>query len=70
MKAKDIISKRPKPEFGLDVKDLPAIKKWEVGKTYKLKMTVKQVSKSENDNEDYDPGLHARFKITKIEEDK
>lgn len=33
----------------VDEDDLPEIRNWEVGKKYKLQMTVKQISKSEGD---------------------
>lgn len=45
--ASDIASS--KPTLYLTDKDLPELKDWETGKTYKLDITVKQVSKSERD---------------------
>lgn len=37
-----------KPTLYLTDKDLPDIKSWNTGETYKLEITVKQVSKSEH----------------------
>ena len=40
---------KPKPTFSVDEKDLPQIKKWDVGKKYKLQIEVEMVSHSKGD---------------------
>ena len=50
-----------RPSLHLSFKDLPEAKEWEVGKTYKLAMEVKQVSKSIREGEG-----DASFEIFKI----
>ncbi len=48
--------KKPKPRIRLDEADLPAIKDWEVGKTYTVTAKVKMVHQSEgNEYDDYSP---------------
>ena len=49
------------PSLHLSDKDLPAIKKWKVGKTYNLTVQVRQTSLSVDDR-----GTHASFEIRKI----
>jgi len=51
------------PSFRLTVKDLPEIKDWKVGKSYTLKLQVKQVSADESENQP----LAARFELEKVE---
>ena len=51
------------PSFRLTVKDLPEIKDWKVGKSYTLKLQVKQVSADEFENQP----LAARFELEKVE---
>lgn len=46
------------PDFTISDKDLKVIKKWEVGKKYKLLLTVKQLRKSQEGKE-----ITAGFKI-------
>jgi len=50
------------PSLHLSSKDLPAIKNWEVGKTYNINLEVKQTSMSEEMGGD----MHASFEIRKI----
>lgn len=69
---------RSKPEFRVDERDLPAIKKWEVGKKYKVHATVEMTSHSKDS--DWDSPVRigegankihgARFKIHSIAEKK
>ncbi len=59
-------TKRPAPEFSITEKELPAIKKWKIGKKYAIELNVEMVSASKGS--DYDIGgdkdTHtARFKI-------
>jgi len=52
--------------FCLSSKDLPEIKEWEVGKKYKIVLTVEQTGLNKRD---YDDGrLTADFKILKAKE--
>lgn len=44
----------PKPSFSVTEKDLPAIKKWEVGKKYKLAVEVEMVRHSQGSEYSYD----------------
>lgn len=75
-KAEDVLEYRPKPTIRLDAKDLPAIKNWKVGKTYKMTVTAKLVFMSEGDEYDSDYGPsreskeppRARFRITSVKE--
>lgn len=47
----------------LTEKDLPEVKKWRVGKTYQVMLTLKQVSSSS----EYSDQIEARFEIVKAE---
>jgi hypothetical protein len=47
------------PSISFDEKQLPEIRKWEVGQTYEIGLKVKQVSLSEEDGSP----LNARFEI-------
>lgn len=62
---------RPKPEFSITEKDLPAIKEWKVGKKYALELNVEMVSSSKGSDWDSIGGgkdIHnARFKILSID---
>lgn len=58
------IQEKPPARLEIEAEDLPAIKKWEVGKTYKLTMDVKMVSKSEG-GWNGDQPLSAVFHVTK-----
>lgn len=53
----------------IDVKSLPEIKKWDVGKTYKLEVTAKMTSKNEGGWSGDQP-LTASFEITKINDNE
>lgn len=59
--------KRMLPSFSLSQEDLPAIKKWTVGKKYTLEIEVEQVSM---EKDEYMPGkpMMARFRIVKVKE--
>lgn len=65
--------KRPKPAISLDDKDLPAIKDWEVGKTYEIKAKIKMTFQSKGDEYEYmseggsENAMRARFRIIDIE---
>lgn len=50
------------PSIHLSSKELPELKKWEVGKTYTLILEVKQKSKTENMPDE----ISASFDIVKI----
>ena len=50
------------PSFSLKLKDIPEAKDWEVGKTHKLALEVKQTSLSKREGEEGD----VRFDILKI----
>ena len=54
-----------KPSMHVSADDLPEIKDWDVGKTYRMEITARQTSKDE-----YKPNgkveLSAGFEITKI----
>jgi len=75
-KAEEVVSYRPKPTLSLDAKDLPAIKDWKVGKSYKIEVTAKMVSMSEGNEYDYEDEdrakqpMRARFQITSAKEYK
>lgn len=49
------------PSLTLSFKDLPEAKDWQSGETYELEITVKQISKREDEN-----GGSATFEIRKI----
>lgn len=54
----------------LDEGDLPEVKDWQVGRTYKVMLTIKQVSSSTNSMpmNDTDKGkVHGRFEVVKAE---
>lgn len=55
-----------KSTLNLTEKDLPAIADWEVGKTYQVVLTVKEVSLSQ-DTRYGDGNKHATFEIQKAE---
>lgn len=56
------------PGFGLKKEELPEIKKWEVGKTYEMKVKVKMTSYSENKYlEDREDRTRAEFEIIGVE---
>lgn len=38
------VEEEPKPYLNLTVKHLPAIKNWQVGKTYRIELKVRQTS--------------------------
>lgn len=66
---------RPKPSITVTEKDLPEIKKWEVGKKYKLEIEVEMVRHSQGDEYGYGEGdstkkHEARLRITKISAEK
>jgi len=50
------------PSFSITADDLPAIKNWEVGKTYELKIKVKMESLREEEKK-----THAGFEMQGIE---
>lgn len=52
--------------FSLTVKDLPALKDWEVGKTYDLEMTVKLVGMRQDS---YDKTMNGTFEVKDVQED-
>lgn len=63
-------TKRPKPEFSITEKDLPAIKDWSVGKKYAIELNVEMVSQSKGSDWEIggDKDIHsARFKIISID---
>lgn len=51
-----------KPILHLSSKDLKEIEDWEVGKEYKVELTIKQVSKHEDGKE-----MRGEFEVTSIE---
>lgn len=54
--------------LNLDEGDLKAVKNWAVGKTYKVKLKIKQVSSSMDNmpGNDTDKGtVHAKFEVVK-----
>ena len=53
------------PDFTISDKDLKAIKKWVVGKKYKLLLTVKQLRKSQEGDT-----ITAGFKILGVKSDQ
>lgn len=62
---------KPKPSLHITEDELPAIKKWEVGKTYKVVAHVKMVHHAEGKEysygEDKDSKKHtARFEVHKV----
>lgn len=63
VKAKDLqhVMEKMNPRFMVDSKMLPEIKKWKVGKEYKVEMTVKQERM-----EDGEDGMRAGFEIKEI----
>lgn len=65
---KELAVHRIKPEISLDAKDLPEIKRWSVGKNYTFSITAEMVSLTKSSSEDYDPGIHARFKVIKVKD--
>jgi hypothetical protein len=65
MKKAYLTDNAPQPTLYLTSKDAPVIKGWEVGKTYKLDVTVKQTSMSQDRN----GLLSASFDVQKVEED-
>jgi hypothetical protein len=73
-KASDIVSYRPKPTISVDATDLPALKDWQVGKTYELTVKAKLVFMSEGDeyseyeDEDRKRPTRARFRVVKVTE--
>lgn len=68
--------KRPQPTISLEEVDLPAIKNWEVGKTYNIKAKVKMTFQSKGDEWESPEGvkgqnkMRARFKILSIQSEK
>lgn len=50
------------PHLDLSSDEIPEIKKWEVGKTYKLVLEVKQTSK----REDKDKKISSCFEVRKV----
>lgn len=55
------------PTFTLYQNDLPEIKKWQVGKKYRLEIEVEMVSASKDEYMEKEP-FSARFKVTKVED--
>lgn len=73
-KQKDLYSKmveapykEPPARLDIAADALPAIKDWEVGKTYKLTMNAKMISKSEGGYDGKQP-LRATFEIDKAKD--
>lgn len=68
--------KKPKPTISLDETELPAIKNWEVGKTYNVKASVKMVFQAEGNEwgemvgQEQKPKVTARLKILSITPEK
>jgi len=54
---------KPKPRITFDVKQVPDIKKWDVGKTYEFTLKGKMISKSEGGWSGKEP-LEATFEVT------
>ncbi len=68
---------KPKPSLSVDETDLPAIKNWDVGKTYTITAEVKMTFQSEGREYDEWPGeqsekpkMRARFRILSITPEK
>lgn len=72
--ANEIMRYRPKPTLSIYSRDLPGLKKMQVGKTYTFTVTAKVTAMNVGDSEyaeDYDrddDGAHARLRVTKIKE--
>lgn len=69
--------KKPKPRISLDETELPAIKSWEVGKTYTVTAKVKMVHQAEGDEYGYSrddseekPKMRATLKVISITPEK
>lgn len=67
--------KKPKPRMYMDEQDLPAVKDWDVGKTYDVSAKIKMVSKQEGneyeseygmDSQSDSPKMRVTFKILDI----
>lgn len=58
---------RPKPTVHVSDKDVPDIKKWEVGKKYKVNATVKMVHHSEGKEYSFDPDSDVHEHRAKLE---
>lgn len=56
----------PRPEFEVNVEELPDIKEWKTGEKYKIMMEVQQVSSSLGEYGDDKGKLVARFKVNGI----
>lgn len=59
--------------MSLDVKDLPAIKDWKIGKTYTLQVKARMVEINSGDeyddeSEENHRPVNARFRITSVSE--
>ncbi len=52
-------------DFYLNGKKFPVIKTWEVGKTYKVEISLKMLNKDESIN-----GVNAGFKLVSIKEEE
>ena len=59
-----MMAKEPPARLDVKVSDLPDIKDWDVGETYKLHLTGKMISKSEGGWDGEQP-MRATFEITK-----
>jgi hypothetical protein len=77
MKSIGMTIKKFKPTLSVEDTDLPAMKTWEVGKTYTVTAQIKMVYQSEGNEYDYgNPDeqntkkMRARFKILKITPEK
>ena len=58
------------PSFHLDSKKFPPMKKWEVGKKYKVTIELQMTRKSENEKKRIDGGFDVLKIITKDKVDK
>lgn len=62
------IMKEREPTITLDMKTLPAIKKWKVGKEYEITLMTKMVGKREREDDDmFGPGSFGEFTIIDAE---
>jgi hypothetical protein len=64
MVTEDVAYEEPPARLDIKVKDLPEIKKWDVGNTYTITMKVKMISKSEGGYDGKRP-LEAAFHVLK-----
>ena len=58
--------KREMPTFNISAEDLPEVKDWEIGKSYKVGMVVEMVQVSKGDYMGMGEDVSARLKVKEI----